>query len=152
MFQPRVILHPTDYSDCSAYAFQIAADLARKHQAQLLVLHVAETLGPENVTYGEATSQQEPKAYQQRLWDHLRQTVPSPPGIAMQYLLAEGNAAPEIERAVKEHQVDLIVLGTHGRTGLRRLFTGSIAEQIVRLASCPVLTCKLPTPNTGATT
>ena len=49
MFRPQLILHPTDYSESSSYALQIAADLARQLQAKILILHVAETLGPENV-------------------------------------------------------------------------------------------------------
>src|SRR5438094_602322 len=72
MFRPQLILHPTDYSESSSYALQIAADLARQLQAKILILHVAETLGPENVTFGEATSQLEPASYRHRLEADLR--------------------------------------------------------------------------------
>jgi universal stress protein A len=144
MFKPRIILHPTDYSDTSASALGIAGDLARLHQATLLVLHVAETLGPENVTYGEAVSQLEPAGYRQRLEEDLRRQVPPPAGVSVQYLLAGGDPAGEIDRVAREHHCDLIVMGSHGRTGLSRLLTGSIAEQVIRTASCPVLVVKLP--------
>ena len=144
MFKPRIILHPTDYSDTSASALGIAGDLARLHQATLLVLHVAETLGPENVTYGEAVSQLEPAGYRQRLEEDLRRQVPSPAGVSVQYLLAGGDPAQEIDRVAREHHCDLIVMGSHGRTGLSRLLTGSIAEQVIRTATCPVLVVKLP--------
>jgi nucleotide-binding universal stress UspA family protein len=147
MFKPRVILHPTDYSDTSAYALQIAADLARLHQATILVLHVAETLGPENVTYGEAISELEPAGYRRRLEEDLRRQVPAPSGTSIQYLLSEGDPSREIDRVAREHYADLIVMGTHGRTGLSRLLTGSIAEEIIRTASCPVLVIKIPVPN-----
>jgi universal stress protein A len=144
MFKPRIILHPTDYSDTSASALGIAGDLARLHQATLFILHVAETLGPENVTYGEAVSQLEPAGYRQRLEEDLRRHVPSPSGVSVQYLLAGGDPAQEIDRVAREHHCDLIVMGSHGRTGLSRLLTGSIAEQVIRTASCPVLVVKLP--------
>ncbi len=147
MFKPRVILHPTDYSDTSASALQIAADLARLHQATILVLHVAETLGPENVTYGEAVSELEPAGYRRRLEEDLRRQVPAPSGVSIQYLLSEGNPSREIDRMARKHHADLIVMGTHGRTGLSRLLTGSIAEEVIRTASCPVLVIKIPVPN-----
>jgi nucleotide-binding universal stress UspA family protein len=150
MFKPRVILHPTDYSDTSDYALQIAADLARLHQATILVLHVAETLGPENVTYGEAVSQLEPTAYRRRLEEDLRRQIPPPSGVSIQYLLAGGDPAQEIDRAAREHHCDLIVMGSHGRTGLSRLLAGSIAEEVIRTASCPVLVIKIPLPNAAS--
>ncbi len=142
MFQPNVILHPTDYSECSAQAFHIAGDLARQHQATLLVLHVAETLGPENVTYGEVGSQVEPAGYRHRLEEDLRRSVPVVAGVTVQYLVTAGDPAEEIERVARVHSCDLIVMGTHGRTGLDRLLTGSVAEQVIRRAPCPVLTTR----------
>jgi len=144
MFQLRVILQPTDLSDHSRCAFQIAADLARQHEATLLVLHVVETLGPENATYGEVVSQPEPESYRRRLEDDLRRFVPAPAGVAIRYLMAAGEPAQEIERVAREQACDLIVMGTHGRAGLIRLLMGSIAEQVIRSAPCPVLITKLP--------
>jgi nucleotide-binding universal stress UspA family protein len=144
MFHPRCIFHPTDYSECSAYALQIAADLARQHQAKLIILHVAETLGPENVTFGEATGQLEPAAYRRRLEEDLRQRVPAPAGVSVEYLLAGGDTAQEIHDAAQKHTCDLIVMGTHGRTGLTRLIMGSTTEKVIRFAPCPVLTTKIP--------
>jgi nucleotide-binding universal stress UspA family protein len=150
MFRPRVILHPTDFSEFSAYAFRIAVDLARQNDAALLVLHVAETLGPENVTYGEVATHLEPENYHKRLFDDLRQAVPAPEGVPVHYVLAGGDPAQEIERVAREHACDLIVMGTHGRTGLTRLFMGSIAEEVVRLAPCPVLVAKWHQPDSAA--
>jgi nucleotide-binding universal stress UspA family protein len=146
MFKPHIILHPTDYSDCSAYAYEIALDLARQYTATMLVVHVAETLGPEHVTYGEVGSQLEPEGYRQRLEDDLHRQVPPPAGVSVEYLLAAGDPAHEIARVAHEQHCDLIVMGTHGRTGLSRLFTRSIAEQVVRLAPCLVLISKGPAP------
>jgi len=144
VFPLRVILHPTDFSDYSAYAFHIATDLARQYQATVLVLHVAETVGAANVTYGEAVSQLEPESYRQRLLDDLRQAVPPPAGVAVEYLVAGGDPAAEVAQVAAQRGSDLIVMGTHGRTGLGRLLMGSIAEKVVRLAPCPILITKLP--------
>ncbi len=146
MFQPHVILHPTDFSGYSRYAFQIAADLASQHGARLLVLHAVETLGPENVTYGEVASQREPSSYRQRLLEDLRRHVPAPADLAVEYLLAEGDPAAEIVKAARDRGAGLIVLGTHGLTGLQRLLTGSVAEAVVRRAPCPVLTTRADAP------
>jgi universal stress protein A len=144
MFHPRLILHPTDYSESSGYAMQIAADLARQHQARIIILHVAETLGPENVTFGEATSQLEPTAYRRRLEEDLRQREPAPQDVSVEYVLGEGDTAQEIQRVAQSRGCDLIVMGTHGRTGLTRLVMGSTAEKVIRRAPCPVLTTKIP--------
>jgi nucleotide-binding universal stress UspA family protein len=150
MFRPQLILHPTDYSESSSYALQIAADLARQLQAKILILHVAETLGPENVTFGEATSQLEPASYRHRLEEDLRQRVPAPSGISVEYILAAGDIIEEIESTAQKRACDLIVMGTHGRTGLSHLVMGSIAERVIRLAPCPVLTTKIPHPKTSS--
>jgi nucleotide-binding universal stress UspA family protein len=146
MFPLRVILHPTDLSEHSRYAAQIAADLARQHSATLLVVHVVETLGPENATYGEIVTEPEPESYCRRLDEELRRFVPAPAGVAIQYWIAAGEPAQEIERIARAQACELIVMGTHGRTGLNRLLLGSIAEQVIRRAPCPVLTTKLPAP------
>jgi nucleotide-binding universal stress UspA family protein len=151
MFHPRLILHPTDFSDRAHYAFHVAADLAELNQAQLLILHVVETLGPENVTFGEVAAQLQPEGYEQRLSRDLKQRVPPPGrGVAVEYLVVQGDPAEAIDRVARERRCDLIVLGTHGRTGLARLFMGSIAEQVVRQATCPVLVCKVPLAQPGS--
>jgi nucleotide-binding universal stress UspA family protein len=138
------ILHATDFSPHSAYAFNLACSLARDHDSQLLVLHVVATLGAELVTHGEAVSQLEPEAHQAKLWAELRNIQPTTPGIALEHLLAEGDPAATINKTAREHDCSLIVLGTHGRSGLDRLLMGSVAEQVVRKAHCPVLTVKSP--------
>ena len=76
MFSPKIILHPTDFSDCSNCALQIASDLALKYTAQMIVLHVVETVGPANVTFGEVGTQLEPQGYLDRLWQDLHQVRP----------------------------------------------------------------------------
>jgi nucleotide-binding universal stress UspA family protein len=142
MLHLKAILHPTDYSEHSHYAFRLACSLARDHGARLVVLHVVATLGAELVSAGEAASQLQPEAYQQRLWNDLRAIQSPDPALLLEHRLAQGEPAEVILRLAQEIGVDMIVLGTHGRTGLQRLLMGSVAEQVVRKSPCPVLTVK----------
>jgi nucleotide-binding universal stress UspA family protein len=144
MFRPRVILFPTDLTPTSAHALPAAADLARQYGARLLVLYVAETLGPANVTYGEAESVLEPEGYRRRLVEEVRKSTPVPADVPAEILLTEGDAAREILHTAASRACDLIVMSTHGLTGLRRLLAGSVAEKVVREAPCPVLTVRPP--------
>jgi nucleotide-binding universal stress UspA family protein len=141
----HTILHPTDYSELSHAAMQYAVEEARLRGACLIILHTVETLGPENATFGEVMSQPQPEAYRKRLWDELHREKPADPAIPVEYLLAEDEPVEAIVRVAAERHCDLIVLGSHGRQGLQRLLGGSIAEQVMRRASCPVLVVKRPT-------
>jgi nucleotide-binding universal stress UspA family protein len=139
-------LHPTDYAETSRPALEYAVGLARDYQARLLLLHVVDSLGPENATYGEAVSEPQPEGYRQRLWEELhRWPLPEPHG-PVEYLLAEGDPVEAIVRVAGERGCDLVVMGTHGRHGLKRLLAGSVAEEVVRDAPCPVLVVKSAPP------
>ena len=81
------------------------------------------------------------------LREKLRQLRPTDPKVRVEHRLVEGETATEILRLGQEMKCDLIVLGTHGRTGLGRLLMGSVAERVVRKARCPVLTVKTPSPD-----
>lgn len=141
MLPIRTILFPTDYSDQSHYAFQVASALARDYAAKLVVLHVAEPFLP-IVTDGGMMIP--PTVDVQALREQLRHIRPDDPKVECQHRLAEGDAALEILRTAAEMKCDLIVIGTHGRTGLGRLLLGSVAEHVLRKACCPVLTVKAP--------
>jgi nucleotide-binding universal stress UspA family protein len=150
--QFRTILVPTDFSTLSQTALRYAGEMAHDHGGKLLILHAVETLGPENVTYGEAVSQPQPETYRQRLWNELHQIQPPRTDVAVEYLLSENDPVQAILEVAAERQCDLIVLASHGRTGLwKRLLGGSIAEEVVRKAPCPVLVVKaqssLPQPH-----
>ena len=142
MFHPRHILCPTDLSESSLVPLQVARDLARQYQATLLVLHVADTLGPEQLGFTEAETQLQPEGHIAELQKTLDRLAPAGPELQMQHLLREGDAATVIEQVVREHHCDLVVLGTHGRTGLEHLFMGSLAEKVIRRCPCPVLVVK----------
>jgi nucleotide-binding universal stress UspA family protein len=130
----RDILVPIDWSESSGHAFHLAAALARDHDAQLLLLYV---LPLPAVMYGPP-----PEGFLEHMLDELRRIKPADPKVDVRYLVAEGNPAAAILRAARESHSDLIVMGTHGRTGLTRLVMGSVAEEVVRKAPCPVLTVR----------
>jgi nucleotide-binding universal stress UspA family protein len=136
----HTILHPTDLSEPAEYAFKLACSLARDHGAQLLVLHVI----PPPLTHGEMLARAVPDSYRDQLWRELERIKPPDAAVQVERLLEEGHPAKEIVQAAKENGCDLIVMGTHGRAGLRRLLLGSVAEAVLRQAACPVLTVKLP--------
>lgn len=142
MFPIRSILHPSDFSPSSKAALQMASSLARDHGSRLIVLHVVLTLGPELVTAGDASSKLEPEDYQAKLWAELKSLLVDETGVKVEYILAEGDPRDQILRVAAEHSVGMIVMGTHGRTGLQRLLMGSVAEQVLRNAACPVLIVK----------
>ena len=140
MLNIQTILHPTDYSERSDYAFRIACSLARDYRAKLVLLHVA----LRSVTIeGEAAIAPRSEEYFQGELDKL-ESVSVPAGIRVERFVREGDPAGEILRAAQFTNADLIVMGTHGRTGLSRLLMGSVAEQVLRKAPCPVLTVRTP--------
>lgn len=139
----HTILHPTDFSDRSQCAFELACRLARESGAGLIVLHVVQP--PPFITHGEmAKALQQAEGYRRELNDKLHNLCCGDPTVAMDYRLKDGEPVAEILYAAAESRCDLIVLGTHGRTGIRRLLLGSVAEQVLRRASCPVLTVNTP--------
>jgi nucleotide-binding universal stress UspA family protein len=143
MLPIQTILHPTDFSRQSAYALELACSLARDHGAQLIVLHVFQ---PPLTAFGGPTPV--PPQPEEDSWEEVRDQlsrVPAgDPQFPVQHRLEQGDAVQEILRVAQESACDLIVMGTHGRTGLGRLLLGSVAEQLVRKALCPVLTVKSP--------
>jgi nucleotide-binding universal stress UspA family protein len=74
----------------------------------------------------------------------LQRFAPPEPGLEVRHLLREGNPALAVEQVVREQHCDLVVLGTHGRTGLEHLFMGSNSERIIRRCPCPVIVVKYP--------
>ena len=143
MLAIQTILHPTDFSERSDFAFRLACALARDYGARLMILHVAE---PPTAVAAEGVLMLPPTIDLEPLRERLQQLRPEDPKILVEHCLVHGGAAEEILQVAQERKCDLIVMGTHGRTGLGRLLMGSVAEEIVRKASCPVLTVKTPQP------
>jgi uncharacterized protein (TIGR02284 family) len=134
------ILVPTDFEPRSEYAFRLACAVARDHGARVTVLHV---VPPPMAAYVGGVMTPEPERNDER-WAKLRQQYPSEPQVPVEHLLAEGDPATMILQVAAQNHCDLIVLATHGRTGLGRVLLGSVAEEVVRRAPCPVVTVKTP--------
>jgi nucleotide-binding universal stress UspA family protein len=137
----RTILHPTDFSNSSRLAFQLAATLLQSQGGRLIVLHVKQAFGP-MVSYGAALAQLETPGEEDRLRRLVEQFAVTESRIAIEHRIVEGNAATEILNAARDSQCDLIVMGSHGRTELDRLELGSVAEQVIGKAPCPVVTIR----------
>jgi nucleotide-binding universal stress UspA family protein len=143
MLSFRTILHPTDFSERSDSAFWLACSLARDCGARLVVLHVVQP--PPFVTHGEMEKAlQQARGYRQELKDKLKALRTAAPGLSVECRLEDGEPVAAIFRAARDSRCDLIVMGTHGRTGFCRLLLGSVAEGIIRRAPCPVLTMSMP--------
>jgi universal stress protein A len=144
MLSIRTILHPTDLSERSEHAFRAACSLARDHGARLVVLYVQH---PDVVGFAEYTAYvPDPIRTPADLKETLSARHATDPGLGIEYRVAEGDPAAQIVHAAKELHANLIVMGTHGRTGLGRILMGSVAEAVSRSAPCPVLTLKAPFP------
>lgn len=146
----KTILHPTDFSEQSASAFDLAYSLARDRCARLIVLHVfssplATFGGIEAVPPGPEEMNTEAAKRQLAAVQCPDVSVP------FERRLIVGEPADAIVHVAAETRSDLIVMGTHGRSGLARLLMGSVAESVLRNATCPVLTVKVPVPAAQAT-
>jgi len=145
MLPIHTILHPTDFSDRSGNAFQLACALTRDYGARLVVLHVSV---PPTIVYGQGILPPDPEILRQEAKEQLDRLQAPQADARAERRLEEGDPATEVLRLAREIGANLIVMGTHGRTGLGRLLMGSVAEQVVRKATCPVLTVTTPFPGT----
>lgn len=145
--QIRSILVPTDFSQCGNYALSYGASLARTFGASMLCVHVIEPMVP-TVGYSGMTEPLPMADISDQLEDSAERELPKIAeweecaGLEVEELIVHGEAAAEIVRVARDRKVDLIVVSSHGRTGLGRILFGSTAEAIVRHASCPVLVVK----------
>jgi nucleotide-binding universal stress UspA family protein len=137
----KKIIFPTDFSHCGDAALVYATALARESGGTVLIVHAEEptvAYGGGEMYYGIL----EPDYHElQRM---LHEVKPADPAVAFEHRLLRGDGDPAklIVDAAKKEEADLIVMGTHGRTGVKRALMGSVAEAVVRRAPCPVLTMK----------
>jgi len=140
----RRIVHPTDFSPASRPAFRKALELARESRAQLMVVHALPVLplaadGYIAASTYESLLRAQREGAQTQLDRLVRQATAA--GVRTQGMLLDlGVPADRIARVAKSRRADVIVMGTHGRTGIRRVLMGSVAARVLVLASCPVLT------------
>jgi nucleotide-binding universal stress UspA family protein len=137
MFPVKTLLHPTDLSEASGHAFDLSCDIARLRNARIVVLHVVPSPNWESteVVIGNPLA-------------GFREAAPD---IAIDTRVEKGDPAGVILRLAEEINCDLIVLGTHGRTGLSHRLTARIVDEVVQSAGCPVLTMRSPFPEQGPT-
>ena len=140
MMRWRRVLLPTDFSSGSQAALQFATSLARDHEATLEVLHVmpiADLAGADApITWSQIMVMREDA---RKNMEALRAARPE-----IQGELLEGDPADEIVSEAARRNADLVVMGTHGRTGMKHLLLGSVTERVVRTSNVPVLTVRNP--------
>jgi nucleotide-binding universal stress UspA family protein len=147
----KTILVPHDFSSSANHAAAIARDEAKLHNSRLLLLHVIDlptAIKPDTVIVPDATGapvnvrEYAVSSAEAHLQDIVQRLAKD--GVTATPFVRVGNPIDEINRFIDEEKVSLVVLGTHGRTGLAHLLVGSVAERVVRTATCPVLTVRHP--------
>ena len=132
------ILFGTDFSSCSDAAFSYARSIAHRYGATLNVAHVLPStasmlaMSPEFGMEAALHEDRRVQGYVEQIESQL-ETIPH------HVLIPRGRVADELARIIEDHKIDLLVLGTHGRSGIRKLIMGSVAEETFRRAGCPVL-------------
>jgi nucleotide-binding universal stress UspA family protein len=145
----KKILWPTDFSEPSYEAFKKAKELAMHFSSELYLVHVITPMPPlieiprDRPSFNVSLYRKELRYSAEK---SLQEVISKKIGkrLKAHTVVANGDAAVEITRTAKRENVDLIVIATHGTTGWRRFFLGSVAEKVVRIASTPVLTIRSP--------
>lgn len=141
------ILVPTDLSDYAGYALEYAREFARAYGANLHLFHVCDLpwMSAGSVEMPVASTASEALAqYESDVKARLETIRGEIEGLEIITAVDTGVAHVSIIRYARDHDVDLIVLATHGRTGIAHALIGSVAEKVVQMAPCPVLTVKHP--------
>jgi nucleotide-binding universal stress UspA family protein len=145
MIEIRRILCPVDFSDYSRRALEHCNAIARRHRSTVTVLHVfsaapAAAFGPGQIAF-EPYVLMTPIERDQLVADtRAFAEAAGAPGVAIEAVIREGNTAAEILGQATSMKPDLLVMGTHGRSGFERFVLGSVAEKVLRHACCPVMT------------
>jgi nucleotide-binding universal stress UspA family protein len=143
----KTILFATDFSEGSKNALPYAVDLAKRYEAKLFFMHVIYDIARTTGWYVPHIAAEEIyRDIEKSAAKELEKTfIEEMRGFKdIEHVVMKGTPYEEITKFAETNKVDLIVLATHGRTGLDRLLFGSTAEQVVRYAPCPVLSVRLP--------
>jgi nucleotide-binding universal stress UspA family protein len=147
MYPFRNILFPTDFTPHARAALKYAAAFAREGAGRVVLFSVQSGSVPANLlTLPERVLEEPDQRWLQQLRVEVRNLLDDPmfDGLEVEPVIIEGEPAPEIARAVREFDIDLVTIVTHGRRGLSRALWGSTAEEIIAEATCPVLTIRPP--------
>ena len=147
MYSFRNILFPTDFSPHARAALKYAAAFAREAGGRVVLFSVQSGTVPANLlTLPERTFEDADHRWLQQLRIDVRDLLADPllDGLEVEPVIVEGEPAPEIARAVRDFNIDMLTIVTHGRKGLARALWGSTAEEIIAEAPCPVLTIRPP--------
>jgi nucleotide-binding universal stress UspA family protein len=153
MIKLKNILVPTDFSEYSKYALNYAIAFAQNFKARIILTYITPEWEMDSDPIRLASAYLQPGQLQELLRRResedrrqLEEFIPPElkKGMEVETVHKVGTPFLEIIRTAKEREVDLIVIGTHGRSGLSHMFFGSVAEQVVRNASCPVLSIRHP--------
>lgn len=138
------ILHPTDFSPGAEVAFARALETARREHGELILVHVLEGLMPPRRGAYAARELQVRTAVEAAVRKGLARlgARAKRAGVPASEVLAEGWVPEQIAKLAKKRHADLVVMGTHGRTGWAKVMLGSVAERVIILAPCPVLTVR----------
>jgi nucleotide-binding universal stress UspA family protein len=145
MLQIGTVLYPTDFSKCAKHALPFALRLAECYGSDLHLLHatVLHEGDPGNAVHRLPNMEELYQLLEQHAEDQMKSAFEGqgPKGLTIHHAQVRGiSAAGAILDYAAQNDIDLVVMGTHGRRGLRRLLLGSVAEEVVRVSPCPVLT------------
>ncbi len=147
MMKIEKILFPTDFSESSNHALKYAISFAKEHNAKLFLLHVIENIyiypGFSETAFPMVELYADMEKYAE---NEMTSTINKrcPENIPTEKIIAKGTPFLEIVNTAKDREIDLIVIATHGKSGLEHVFFGSTAEKVVRKSPCPVLSIRNP--------
>ncbi|XZE18719.1 universal stress protein [Pirellulaceae bacterium SH449] len=132
----NIILCPVDYSNCSDYALELACRICNSSHSKMIVLAVTDPAKDESESRSMAD------AFANNAKAKIRDQMFEEKGVAVEHLSLRGKPAEVIVQIASAKHADAIVMGTHGRTGWSKLMLGSVAQEVMRTAHCPVITVR----------
>ena len=145
MISLKKVLCPIDHSDCSKEALKYAVSLAMKDEAKLLLLHVIDIRSFSEGLDAMSKPLPDEETLEQlrvKLLDCIPEEIRD--DMDVEAIVTQGIPFAEIISVAKEKEIDMIVIGSHGRTGISHMMLGSVSEKVIRKAPCPVLTVRQP--------
>ncbi len=143
MISLKKILCPIDHSDCSKEALRYAVSFAMKDKAKVILLHVIDIRSFNEglvAISAQIPNEETVEQFKAKLLDCIPEEIRD--DMDVEAVVVQGVPFAEIISTAKEKEIDMIVIGSHGRTGISHMMMGSVSEKVVRKAPCPVLTVR----------